>query len=309
VELDRLGAVVASARVRAGQRVVRFPPQPEGGYGVELRLASGRTWTGAAEVLADPLRRPRYGFVSGFAPGRRAEAVAENARRFHLNAVQFYDWMYRHARLLPPSDRFTDALGRELSLATVRRLVRALEAAGAQSLGYAAVYATGTEDRERWRDALLYDGAGNACKLGDDFLWIVDPSDRAWLRHFSADLRAAVEAVGFAGFHLDQYGGPQRARRADGAVVDLADAFPRMLAGVRRALPDATLIFNNVNDFPTWTTAAAPQDAVYIEVWEPHSSLGHLAELVTRARSFAPDIGPCSRCPSSGRVTCSAASR
>jgi dextranase len=48
------------------------------------------------------------------------------------------------------------------------------------------------------------------------------------------------------------------------------------------------LIFNNVNAFPVWATAAAPQDAVYIEVWPPHDRLEHLAELVADARRRAP---------------------
>jgi dextranase len=46
-------------------------------------------------------------------------------------------------------------------------------------------------------------------------------------------------------------------------------------------------VFNNVNDFPTWRTAAAAQDAVYIEVWKPQLGLGHLAQTVTRARAEA----------------------
>jgi dextranase len=289
VELDRLGSVVARARVSPGNRILRLAPQPQGGYGLSLLLDAGASWQGAIDVLADPMSRPRYGFLTGFERGRDPGRVVEHARRFHLTAMQFYDWMYRHARLLPPADEFHDALGRELSLATVRRLVRALRSAGSLSLGYAAVYAVGSEEREHWHDALLSDGAGLPCTLGEDFLWIVDPADPRWLRHFSGDLRLAAERVGFDGFHLDQYGAPQRALRPDGAAVDLSQAFPKLLRHVRRALPNARLVFNNVNDFPTWTTASAPQDAVYIEVWEPHTTLGDLAELVARARRFAPE--------------------
>src|SRR5262249_32138054 len=47
------------------------------------------------------------------------------------------------------------------------------------------------------------------------------------------------------------------------------------------------LVFNNVNDFPTWASAHAPQDAVYIEVWPPHTGLEHLAQTATRARAEA----------------------
>jgi dextranase len=286
VRLLRLDEEVARTRVRAGARRVELPPQPEGGYGIELRLGANARWSGALDVLADPLRRPRYGFVSRFDAGRDPGPVVEHARRFHLNVVQFYDWMYRHASLLPPRPRFRDALGRELSLTSVRRLAAGLRAAGSAPLGYAAVYAVGRDHLARWEQALLRDGAGEPWTLGEDFLWIVDPSDRAWSRHFGRELRAALD-VGFAGFHLDQYGAPQRAHRRDGTEVDLAEAFPQLIRSVRRAVPDARLIFNNVNDFPTWTTARAPVDVVYVEVWPPHTTLAHLAELVARARAFA----------------------
>jgi dextranase len=62
-----------------------------------------------------------------------------------------------------------------------------------------------------------------------------------------------------------------------------------LIEGVRVALPAARLVFNNVNDFPTWTTASAPHDAVYIEVWAPHEELGHLATLIAKARALAPE--------------------
>lgn len=69
--------------------------------------------------------------------------------------------------------------------------------------------------------------------------------------------------------------------------MDVAESFVALLAGVRAGLPDARLVFNNVNDFPTWRTAGAPQDAVYVEVWPPHVTLGSLATLVRRARALA----------------------
>jgi dextranase len=60
-----------------------------------------------------------------------------------------------------------------------------------------------------------------------------------------------------------------------------------MIEAARDRLPGAQLVFNNVNDFPTWATASAPQDAVYIEVWEPTLTLGSLGAVVGRARSVA----------------------
>ena len=67
--------------------------------------------------------------------------------------------------------------------------------------------------------------------------------------------------------------------------MDVARSFDALIDGVRDALPDAHLVFNNVNDFPTWTTGSSPQDAVYVEVWDPHVTLGSLAAVATRARA------------------------
>jgi dextranase len=283
LSLWSLDELVAEAEVEAGATLARFPAQPEGGYGVEA--AEGRT---AVEVLADPLARARYGFVSDYAAGRTAAGVADNLRRLHLNAVQFYDWMYRHARLLPPADEFVDALGRPLSLESVRLLAAAVRGAGSLPLGYAAVYAAGAEEWPEWQADGLYRAGGEPWTLGTNFLWNVDPSSERWQRHFAGELRAAQSSVGFAGFHLDQYGAPKRALRADGTEVDLADAFPALIDRLARELPEARLIFNNVNDFPTWSTAAADQAAVYIEVWPPHERLADLAQLVAKARALAP---------------------
>lgn len=283
VVLWHLDRRVAAVTVEPG-RAARFPPQAEGGYGIEAGGA-----TGALDVLADPLSRPRYGFVSHYEQGRDPYGVAEQVRRLHLNAVQFYDWMYRHARLLPPQDSFEDALGRESSLTAVRELAAAVSQVGSAPLGYAAVYAVGKDDRSAWSDIALTRADGTPWTLGDAFLWIVDPTDERWLRFLAGELREAAAQAGFAGFHLDQYGAPKRALRPDGRVVDLAEGFPELIDRLAAELPGARLIFNNVNDFPTETTARAEQDALYIEVWPPHDELAHLAGLVTKARLLAPD--------------------
>jgi dextranase len=282
--LWRLADEIGRATVSPAQPVASFGPLGPGGYGVEADDGAAT----ALDVLRHPLERLRYGFVSDFWPGRPTAGVADNVRRLHLNAVQFYDWMYRHAQLLPPVDEFADALGRTVSLHSVEDLAAALRDAGSLPLGYAAVYAVGAEDVAGWHDEQLLHPDGTPWTLAD-FLWNVDPSSDRWLAHFVAQLAGAQARVGFAGFHLDQYGSPKQAVRRDGRVVDLAAAFCRLIERVRGALPEAVLIFNNVNDFPTWATTQAPQDATYIEPWAPHVGLPHLAALAAKAAALAPD--------------------
>ncbi|NUR24313.1 MAG: hypothetical protein HOV83_00385, partial [Catenulispora sp.] len=279
--VERLGRTVATVTVPASATTVALPELPEGGYSVTL---DGEHT--AVEVLADPVERLRYGFVAAYAPGRDPAGVQRFFRRLHLSAAQFYDWAYRHADLLGPAV-YDDPLGQPVSLDTVIRFATALRDAGTAPLGYAAVYGVGDGEWERWRHAALLRPDGEAYALAD-FLRIVDPAHPEWLAHFTADLRKAADAVGFAGFHLDQYGFPRRAVRPDGTRVDLAESFATLIEAVRAALPDKTLIFNNVNDFPVWTTALRAQDVTYTEPWEPHEGLADLAAIATRARLLAP---------------------
>jgi dextranase len=62
-----------------------------------------------------------------------------------------------------------------------------------------------------------------------------------------------------------------------------------VIEAVRAELPDATLIFNNVNDFPSAQTTEAPQDVTYVEVWSPHDDYADLVRLVDAARDRRPE--------------------
>ncbi len=278
-----LGEQVGSVSVGSAG-IHSLPALDSGSYGVELLLDGEVVARTAIEITADPRARLRYGFVAGYEPAKDVQAAARFARRLHLNGIQFYDWAYRHAELLGGGDDYVDALDQPIALSTVRELVAAYRAAGTDSLGYAAVYAVGPDEWHAWKQHALLRPSGEPYALGD-FLFIVDPAAPEWLAHFRADLALASATVGFDGYHLDQYGYPKFAATPDGAVVDVAESFARLIEEVRDELPEARLIFNNVNDFPTWRTASLPQDAVYIEPWAPNDTLESLAELARRARA------------------------
>ncbi len=53
----------------------------------------------------------RYAFLSDFGPGDGNPEAVQWLRDLHFNAIQFYDWMYRHDALLPPADRFPGPSG------------------------------------------------------------------------------------------------------------------------------------------------------------------------------------------------------
>jgi dextranase len=284
VILRRLGDEVLRVAYTGGDSIV-LAWLPVGTYGVELvtEAASART---AIEVTADARARLRYGFAVDYSPGRDLVGISDTIRRLHLTDIMLYDWAYRHADLLGGGEDYRDALDQPIALRTVRDLVAAAQAAGARALGYAAVYAVGPAEWDDWKHRALLTATGEPYGLGD-FLFILDPASPDWLASFTGQLDRSVKEVGFDGFHLDQFGYPKRATVPDGSRVDVADSLRTLIESVRDALPDAQLVFNNVNDFPTWVTGKIRQDAVYIEVWAPTLTLGSLGTLVTRARSVA----------------------
>lgn len=268
----------------AGPGIVNLGRFPPGGYGAALTARDGTPMASTALDVTDPRWQVlRYGFISDYRPDRPVGDVVHNMRRLHLTDVQFYDWAYRHADLVGGGADYTDALGQPVSLGTVRALIEALHHIGARALGYAAVYAVGHRDWPAWASAALLAADGLPYGLGG-FLQLVDPADQDWLTHLRQELRSSL-ALGFDGFHLDQYGYPKYAMRPDGRFVDVAASFAAMIQAVRDELPQARLIFNQVNDFPTWLTALSPQDAVYVEPWNPQVTLADLVDTVERARA------------------------
>lgn len=285
--VTHLAEVVATVSVPAGSREIDLGIFAHGGYGVTIDALAT-----AFDVLDSRWERPRYGFVVKLTSDADVEAVTRFFRRMHLSAAQLYDWAYRHSQLLPPHREYLDPLGQPRDLDVVNAMSSALSRAGVTPMGYAAVYAIGHDEVRDWSESVLLRASGEPYRLGEEFLILVDPAEPRWLAHLAEQLAAVVDGTAIEGFHLDQYGWPKFAMRGDGARVDLAESFTTMIGAVRDRLPHAPFMFNNVNDFPTYATAPLAQDATYIEVWEPHSTLGDLGALASAARAARPDHPP-----------------
>lgn len=297
-----VSAVVVSVRCVAGERTnVTVPLVLEGSewecYGVNVKvqrqeevLASAST---AYDVADHWKRAPRYGFLSDFRSEEEGDLKdVESLNKFHLNVVQFYDWMYRHDQLIPPSDEFVDPMGRTLSYKVVREKVSAVQRKGMAAMAYGAVYAGLKDFLEQRPEWGLYKRNGEPFHLIDVFFIMDITPGSPWCDHIVGEFRQAVEA-GFDGIHMDQYGFPKKAVRRIGdreETVDLAECYPVLINQAKKAVceanPEAGLIFNNVSNYPVHTTARADQEAVYIEVWPPVIHLRELKGLVDRGREL-----------------------
>ncbi|MCK9524600.1 MAG: glycoside hydrolase family 66 protein [Limnochordia bacterium] len=231
---------------------------------------------------------PRYGFLCDFGPEQLGDVEdIEFLNKMHINLVQFYDWMYRHDKLVSEEPIYTDPLGRTMSQAVIQEKIKKAHEHGMQTIGYGAIYASLGDFFEEHRDWGLYQNDGTVYSLAEIF-HIMDISPGSpWNSHIIEEFRKVIR-FGFDGIHLDQYGFPKKALNSKGEVVDLACCFTPFISEVREAVAqerdDVALIFNNVSNFPTYATANAKQDVIYIEVWSPITEYRDLKLLIDQAR-------------------------
>ena len=284
IEVFSLSELVSSKEVE-GDFALNLPA---GAYGIRFLSDNDSEIYSAIEVIENPWQRLRYGFVSEFDESVDVDAYVSWAKKIHLTSIQFYDWAWKHELLMSPDESYGDPLGRTVSLNKVKELIKGYEKAGIAPSGYVAVYAVDGDGWNRWKSSGTYTSDGKPFQLGENFLWILDPADEHWLPHLIEQLKHA-HSFGFNTFHLDQYGWPKIAKKLDGSIIDLAVQFPIMLQSIVAEIPSAKFIFNNVNDFPTWSTSKTLQHAIYIEVWDPNSTYSDLARLVDRSRIHSPE--------------------
>jgi dextranase len=112
-----------------------------------------------------------------------------------------------------------------------------------------------------------------------------------WREHIIHEYEKAVASVGFDGIHMDTYGFPKTAfsqLKQMEKLVKLEREYPSLIEETHTALnsihPDSNLIFNNVGNWPVEGVAQTPQDAVYIEVWDPNNQYCHIRQIILDAK-------------------------
>jgi dextranase len=266
------------------------PPDSPRGYGVDVELSgpddlSLMETSTAFDVLAHWTDRPRYGFVTDFGPDLRTAQTLDSLLPFHVNALQFYDWQFRHDQLVAPQSDYEDPLGRHLSLGTVRSLVKEAGARGMASMAYAAVYAASLDFQRAHPKWALYDEHGRPLEF-EGFLGYMDPTPgRPWAEHLLRQCDRAIAELGFDGIHLDQYGEPRQAFDVNGADIDLPSAFRGFVDEFKRRTPDAAVTLNAVKNWPMEELAASTEDFYYVELWPDTPTYREVRDAVTEARA------------------------
>ncbi len=282
-----------SVQLVPGEQTVQMnwiPPVKPAGYSAKLSiyptsLSPALHATTAFDVLSSWTDFPRYGFLTDFSASRAdPESVLKKLTRYHINGLQFYDWQYRHDQLLSPTEEYIDPLGREMSLASIRKLVNAAHQHGMAAIPYLAIYAASADFWRIHPDWALYDEGGNPIVFGENFLGLMDPSAASsWSQHLLNESVHALQEIPFDGLHIDQYGDPKSAWNVQHNPVDLPQAFVNFIQSASDRHPNKTILFNAVGNWPIEALAESAVDFMYIEVWPPDVEYRHLAEIVLNA--------------------------
>lgn len=273
-----------------------------GGYGVKLLVFNddklmSQSYT-AFDVVSQSNKAIRYGFLSDYSTEDGEEHLdVSYLRKLHINYVQYYDWSYRHDNLVSKEVKYQDMMGREVNLETVKNKIQACKSYGMKSIGYGAVYAASREFYEQHKELAFYTSAGDPFVFIDIFYIMNMAKNSPWRKHIIEEYAKAIEEVGFDGIHMDTYGFPKSAYTyKQEKLVKLEEEFASLIEESKERLnlitEDNHLIFNNVGNWPVNTVACAPQDAIYIEVWDPYNRYDHIQQIIKDARRECMDKKP-----------------
>ncbi|WP_197517504.1 glycoside hydrolase family 66 protein [Microbacterium karelineae] len=312
--LVHLGAVVASGTVQAtGDGEVDWavtpPAQDFTGYLVHVDASDESTQT-AVDVSSDWTRYPRTGYLDTYAAdlpaAERQEIVQDLSRKYHLNSLQFYDWMWRHEK---PIERDVDGdlvptwtawNGDVIAPDTVSGFIDAAHDENIAALPYSMSYAalegfTAHGVDEDWR--LTYRSDGSDWKFQmlpnrpDTTLWLMNPENPGWEGHITAQYADQISTMGFDGTHIDQlgnWGGAPDGGMDDilGDPVDLPGGFADLI-DTTRDVTGRLAGFNAVDGFGAEAIAGSSSEYLYTELWENHETYAQVADYLDSQRAYS----------------------
>lgn len=294
------------------------PPIDFRGYFVEVDAGGLDSATTAIDVSSDWTRYPRYGYLtemySGQSTAYSTGLVQQLAEDYHINGLQFYDWMWRHEQVIDYSrpgvikDPWVDWRGAAISFSVLQDLITASHSQNVAALPYFMIY--GAQDdydtisgvSPEWG---IYADATHAQQHNHDgWLYFFDPTNTNWRQHLLAEIADAINVVGFDGVHFDQIGYRDPIYDYWGDSVNLANGggFRNMIdaalaelqtiaAQTPPVLEDYALTFNMVDGgINAWGVPAvvsnASHDFLYSEIWSLDSYL-EMVDFVRWARANA----------------------
>lgn len=282
------------------------------GYFVQVNAGSLGNGATAIDVSSDFAKFPRYGYLSEFTPGETAlesaAKVDELAQDYHINAWQFYDWMWRHDKMIKRTggtidSTWIDLFNREISWSTIQNQIDAVHDQNGKAMAYAMIYAsrenyTGLGISPTWG---MYEDATHTKQFDVDFgdnstyLYLFDPQNTNWQNYIFDEYEDSIDTAGFDGIHVDQMGQRSNVYDYNGNVIDLSTRFTPFLNNAKSALTanDSTrdkitynIVDGTVNGWAANDVSMnADLDFMYSEIWYLSDSYNQLKNYIESLRA------------------------
>ena len=326
--VSHLGMEVASgdATVENGKATWTYPTPSENnqGYLVTATGADGTHAETAIDASTSWTRFPRMGFLSHFKPtapqGTDGHTTYESflfqqpqdyidklSQDYHINALQYYDWQYRHEQPVATGDLadkwplwYRDTYA---SKKTITDYIQDAGNANMGSLAYSMAYAANDNYdtntiKDEWR-LRNDDGSYWVRDLGEQW-WVPTPegvdkpknhqimmnvNNNGWRNYITDQYVAQKDAFGFDGTHIDTLGQTVKKDEA-GNSVDLTDGLTALVNDTAAKTGTATGI--NLPD-GAGTDKIGPSSASYIytELWDHNETNQQVATYLQGARNAA----------------------
>ncbi|WP_187263764.1 glycoside hydrolase family 66 protein [Pontibacter beigongshangensis] len=282
------------------------------GYMVKAELRNGSTVldevTIAVDVSSDWTKFPRYGFLSKyrqditdttFAPisDWGMDTVINKLTRFHINGLQFYDWMDTHHDPLAgtasnPASEWDELSGKRAYLSTVKGYIDRAHNKNMKAMFYNLVYgaypnAPGVN--KEWGLFWNQDGTNQWSHCCFHHSWetqnlpVYDPGNANW-RNFIINAHNEVyDAAGlsFDGYHADQLGKFGPLYKYNSFIETHPNqSFGTFLTESKNARPNKYLVMNAVDQYGQENITQAPVSFTYSELWGAHEGYYDLGKAI-----------------------------
>ena len=269
---------------------VTLGPMDIGNYGVEIIIGQD-TYETAFDVVSNHSDCIRYGFLSDFSDKDDDLLDIEYLKNLHLNAIQFYDWMYKHDDLISKEKNYLDPLGRPTNLDTVQLKIDKCIQVGMRPFAYGAIYAASKSLFSQHPEWGLFHSAKAPLVFFDWLNFMNISKENAWSGYILDQFQKSMKQLHFMGIHMDTYGFPKIVYDINHHRFSLGDQFSNLIQLANNQAKEIDenngVIFNCVNNWPVQKIASASQDAIYIEVWPPHDTYFDLYRLIREARCLS----------------------
>lgn len=278
------------------------------GYLVKASIDASNYETTAIDCSSDISKYPRYGYVAEFPEGQstaESEAmIKELSTDYHVNAFQFYDWMWRHDEMIKRTNgvvdsTWVDLFGRTISTDTIRDLISSVKAQNAGAMAYVMSYAAreGYDNFGVEASSGLYSDRNHNSQLNVDFgnqstyLWLFNPANKIWQDYIIGQYEDTIDTLAFDGLQIDQMGQRNNIYDYEGRPVYLEDTFSSLVNATKEAVGSNSQVTFNVVDGTSdgWAlddvSMNANTDFGFSEIWWQSDQYNDMKEYIEEFRT------------------------